>query len=87
MNTVDSIGFPSKISTVTVNLHYVRFLVILSAIFHQMSPYPKLWLTRLSTPGNTVMWLFTLVVKYGFSMVKQYVWVLNTRMPDTCIPL
>lgn len=30
----------------------------------------------------TVKWLFTLVIKYDYSIVKQYAWVLNTRMRD-----
>lgn len=27
-------------------------------------------------------WLFMLVVRYGFSMLKQYAWVLNMQMRD-----
>lgn len=27
-------------------------------------------------------WLFMLVVRYGFCMLKQYAWVLNMQMRD-----
>lgn len=52
-----------------------------------ISHYPKAFFIEISIKNSYKIhyckrWLLTLVVKYVFSLVNQYAWVLNTRLRD-----